>query len=233
MEPGGGGLSAAERANTSVLLPYVPRLTTDWAATCAGDLWQPITGTMVFVDLSGFTAMSERLSRLGRIGAEEVTDAIGACFTELLAIAYDAGGGLLKFGGDALLLAFRGDDHALRAVWAAAAMRERLREAGKLKTSAGNVTLRMSVGVHSGTFDCFLVGSPSRELLIAGRATSEVVAMEHCASAGQIVVSASTAAALPERCVGNPLEAGFVLRRAPEWPARSGTELAEFSSDVP
>jgi len=28
--------------------------------------------------------MSERLSRLGRVGAEEVTDAIGTCFTELL-----------------------------------------------------------------------------------------------------------------------------------------------------
>ncbi|MDQ1508765.1 MAG: hypothetical protein QOG50_609, partial [Actinomycetota bacterium] len=215
-----------------MLLPYVPRLTTDWAATCADDLWRPITGTMVFADLSGFTAMSERLSRHGRVGAEEVTDAIGACFTELLAVAYDAGGGLLKFGGDALLLAFRGDDHARRAVWAAAAMRERLREAGKLKTSAGNVTLRMSVGVHSGTFDCFLIGSPSRELLVTGTAASEVVAMEHCASAGQIVVSASTAATLPERCVGNPLEAGFVLRRAPERPPHSGNELADDPADL-
>src|SRR5437899_1078976 len=135
------GIGAVARMNASLLSPYIPRLVTDWASTHPDDLWRPVTGTMVFADLSGFTAMSERLSRLGRVGAEEVTDAIGACFTELLAVGYDAGGGLLKFGGDALLLAFLGDDHARRAVWAAAAMRERLREAGKLKTSAGSVTL--------------------------------------------------------------------------------------------
>jgi class 3 adenylate cyclase/tetratricopeptide (TPR) repeat protein len=215
-----------------VLPPYVPRLVTDWAATPTNDLWRPIAGTMVFADLSGFTAMSERLSRHGRVGAEEVTDAIGACFTELLAVAYDAGGGLLKFGGDALLLAFRGDHHAHRAVWAAAAMRERLREAGKLKTSAGNVTLRMSVGVHSGTFDCFLVGSPSRELLVIGPAASEVIAMEHGASAGQIVVSSATAAALPEGCVGDRLEGGFLLRRAPERPPAAAHQLPEVAPDI-
>src|SRR5438046_8556005 len=129
METGGVGAASTPRDVASVLLPYVPRLVADWAQVAPNERWRPVRGTMVFADLSGFTAMSERLSRLGRFGAEEVTDAIGACFTELLAIAYDAGGGLLKFGGDALLLAFLGDDHALRAVWAAAAMRERLREA--------------------------------------------------------------------------------------------------------
>jgi len=175
---------------------------------------------MVFADLSGFTAMSERLSRLGRVGAEEVTDAIGTCFTELLAVAYDAGGSLLKFGGDALLPRVSRRGPCAPAVWAAAAMRERLREAGRLKTSAATSHCRMSVGVHSATFDCFLVGSPSRELLVTGAAASEVVAMEHCANAGQIVISASTAAALPDRCVGNPLEGGFLLRRAPDSAAR-------------
>src|SRR4051794_14547350 len=232
MERCRGGSVVVDGPTAPVLLPYVPRLVTEWATARLQDRWQPVPGTMVFADLSGFTAMSERLSRLGRVGAEEVTDSIGACFTELLGVAYDAGGGLLKFGGDALLLAFRGEHHAHRAVWAGAAMRERLRQAGKLKTSAGNVTLRMSVGVHSGTFDCFLVGRPSRELLVTGPATSAVVAMEHCASAGQIVVSASTAAALPERCVGEPLEDGFLLRRPPERPPASATELVAPKHDI-
>ncbi|MDQ1455462.1 MAG: hypothetical protein QOH28_1082, partial [Actinomycetota bacterium] len=227
-----GGVRVAELTNASVLPPYVPRLVTDWATTQTTELWRPITGTMVFADLSGFTAMSERLSRHGRVGAEEVTDAIGACFTELLAIAYDAGGGLLKFGGDALLLVFRRDHHAHRAVWAAAAMRERLRVAGKLKTSAGNVSLRMSVGVHSGTFDCFLVGSPSRELLVIGPAASEVVAMEHGASAGQIVMSPATAATLPDACVGDPLEGGYLLRRAPNRPPAAAHQLPDVAPDI-
>ena len=33
-----------------------------------------LEGTFVFVDISGFTKMSERLARQGKVGAEEVTD---------------------------------------------------------------------------------------------------------------------------------------------------------------
>ncbi len=218
METGGARAGSVARGQAEVLLPYVPRLVADWAATRNAEEWRPIEATMVFADLSGFTAMSERLSRLGRMGAEEVTEAIGTCFKELLGVAYGAGGGLLKFGGDALLLAFTGEEHAARAVWSAAAMREELRHAGRLKTSAGNVILRMSVGVHTDTFDFFLVGAPSRELLVTGHAASEVVAMEHDASVGQIVISKSTAACLPERSVGAPLGPGHLLRRSPERP---------------
>ena len=39
---------------------------------------------------------------------EQVTDAIEGCFSALLSVAYASGGGLLKFGGDALLLLFDG-----------------------------------------------------------------------------------------------------------------------------
>ena len=175
---------------------------------------------MVFADLSGFTAMSERLSRLGRIGAEEITDAISACFTSLLSVAYGMGGTLLKFGGDAMLLCFDGDGHAARAVWAAAAMRERLRDVGQRRTSAGNVTLRMSVGIHSGTFDCFVVGAPNRELIIVGSAASRVIEMEQSARAGQIVLSPTAAAALPARCARPDAEDRFLLRCAPPEPRR-------------
>src|ERR1700690_1775652 len=95
----------------SALVPYVPRLTLEWARADeqvdgAAAASQVVDGTMVFADISGFTKMSERLARHGKVGAEEVTDAINTCFEQLLAIAYSAGGSLLKFGGDALLLLF-------------------------------------------------------------------------------------------------------------------------------
>jgi class 3 adenylate cyclase/tetratricopeptide (TPR) repeat protein len=228
MESGSGDAGAQRAAaSTDQLLPYVPRLVADWAVSRPEERWTPFRGTMVFADLSGFTAMSERLARLGRVGAEEVTDAIGTCFEELLRVAYDVGGGLLKFGGDALLLAFSGHDHRRRAVWSAAAMRERLRTVGKLKTAAGNVTLRMSVGVHSGTYDCFLVGEPTRELLVTGDAMSQLIAMEHDASAGQIVLSPATATGLPPEWIGEPVGPGFLLRRAPNRPDVRATDFPD------
>src|SRR4051794_15528377 len=84
--------------------PYVPRLIIEWDRDGAGDSYRQVDGTLVFVDISGFTAMSERLARLGHVGAEEVTDIVSGTFTRMLAWAYEQGGSLLKFGGDALLL---------------------------------------------------------------------------------------------------------------------------------
>ena len=95
-------------SEVAMLAPYLPRLVIDWRGRR-----RPRTrrsrDPCTFVDISGFTKMSERLARHGKVGAEEVTDAIGTCFEALLAVAYAAGGGLLKFGGDALLLLFTGD----------------------------------------------------------------------------------------------------------------------------
>jgi class 3 adenylate cyclase len=94
------------------LVSFVPRLTLEWLRDHPESLWREVEGTLAFVDISGFTAMSERLSSLGRAGAEEVTEVMNATFAALLAVAYAQGGGLLKFGGDALLLLYEGDDHA-------------------------------------------------------------------------------------------------------------------------
>ena len=78
----------------------------------ARGIWREVEGTVAFIDISGFTAMSEQLSSLGRAGAEEVTEVMNATFAALLAVAYAQGGGLLKFGGDALLLLYEGEQHA-------------------------------------------------------------------------------------------------------------------------
>ena len=116
-------LSASERFDA--LSPYLPRLVHEWLAVESGRLWREVDATVVFVDVSGFTRLSERLARLGRIGAEQLTEVIGSCFAHLLEVAYAEGGGLLKFGGDALLILFTGSEHAERACRAAVGMRSR------------------------------------------------------------------------------------------------------------
>src|SRR5919204_5786842 len=98
-----------------VVTPYLPRLLVEWPPLPAPPTFREIEGTLAFVDISGFTRMSERLARKGKVGAEEVAEVIGSCFTALLAVAYGEGGGLIKFGGDALLLFFHGEDHVSRA----------------------------------------------------------------------------------------------------------------------
>ncbi|HJR18270.1 MAG TPA: adenylate/guanylate cyclase domain-containing protein, partial [Actinomycetota bacterium] len=200
----------------AILRPYLPRLAIEWLAEHGDAPYREIDGTLAFVDISGFTKLSERLSRRGKVGAEELTDTIGACFTELLAVAYERGGSLIKFGGDALLILFRGDDHAVRACGAALGMRAALRRIGDVVTPGGRVRLRMSVGVHTGTFHFFLVGHDHRELIVTGPAATQTTLMEQTADAGQIVISPETAAALPARSLGAKKGAGVLLRNAPE-----------------
>ena len=157
---------------------------------------------MVFVDISGFTKLSEGLAKHGKVGAEELTATIGTCFVALLDLAVAYGGRLLKFGGDALLLYFAGDAHEARGCRAAVEMRRALRTVGRLTVLGQKVSLRMSVGVHSGEFHFFLVGGSHRELIVTGPAASTVVTMEGTADAGQIVVSPATAAALRPGVLG-------------------------------
>jgi class 3 adenylate cyclase/tetratricopeptide (TPR) repeat protein len=202
-------------ADLSLSRSYLPRLTLEWIARHPSRRHVDVDASMVFVDVSGFTKLSERLAQKGRVGAEELTDLIGSCFTRLLAGAYAEGGSLVKFGGDALLLLFRDDNHPQRAVRAAAAMRRTLAEIGGIDTASGRVRLRMSVGVHTGTFSFFLVGGSHRELIVTGPAATQVVAMESTASAGEIVLSPATAAHLPPGCVGAAAADGFLLRRTP------------------
>ena len=227
-------MSQTLRDSSELLKPYVPRLMIRWLAEQAHLPFRTIEGSMVFVDISGFTKMSERLARHGKVGAEEVTDVLGAVFAKLLAVAYGEDGSLLKFGGDALLLWFSGSGHAVRAASAAHGMRATLRSVGQLDTTAGKVVLRMSVGVNSGSFHFFLVGDSHRELVVTGPAASQTVTMESTATAGEILVSRETAAALPAETLGQPKGDGVLLKRGPSTLAfdRDEVEIPITSIDV-
>ena len=197
------------------LRPYVPRVVLRHLAVDGRAPVRTVTGTVVFVDVSGFTKLSERLARSGREGAEHLADAIGTSFSSLLGVAYANGGSLLKFGGDALLLLFEGDAHVERACRSAIGMRRALRFAGRIDAGGARVNLRMSVGVHTDDFHLFLLGGSHRELIVTGPAATEVVRMEGAAEAGEIVVSPAVAERVAPSCTGDAKGPGRLLVRAP------------------
>ena len=191
---------------------HVPPIALAWDDETPGELWRVVDGTLVFADVSGFTALTEKLSRRGRIGAEEIVETLNRVFGPMLRIAGTRGGELLKFGGDALLFLFTGPDHTEQACDAAVEMRTALRQAAAVPTSVGRLSLKMSVGLHSGDIHLFLVGSPTRELLILGPGATSTALAEKAAEAGEIVVSAATAARLAPDAV-RPREDGELLLR--------------------
>ena len=96
-----------------------------------------VEGSLLFADISGFTAMSEHLSRIGREGAEEITGIVNRYFGARLRLLREYDGYLLKFGGDALLGLFLEPHDAQRAVQSAVRMQEAMREFAELRTTQG------------------------------------------------------------------------------------------------
>ena len=216
------------------LQAYVPRLLTEWLSKHPDRQHLTIEGSMALADISGFTALTERLSRKGRVGAEEMSDILNGTFAALFDAARPDGADLVKWGGDAILLLFRGPQHAAYAARAAHRMRTVLRSVGRTRSSAGRVTLRMSVGIHSGQFDFLLVGDPTihRELIVSGPGASITAEMESIATAGEIVFSDATAALLLPASIGVPVRGGRMLRSAPALPDLVVPDGADQAVDV-
>jgi class 3 adenylate cyclase len=199
----------------TILRPYVPALASRWLGESPDEQVQIRSGTLAYIDISGFTRLTELLAARGKAGAEEMTGYLDAIFGELIGTAYAHQGELIKWGGDAIFVWYSDADHAGRAVNAAWRMQKSMARIGRLQTSAGRSTLRMSVGIHSGDFHFFSVGKSHRELLVAGPAATVTAHLEAVAEAGEIVVSASTARQLPSRVLGAAKADGILLTADP------------------
>ncbi len=109
--------------------------------------------TVLFADLVGFTAMSERLD------PEDVRDITNAYFRRWSILIEQFGGVVEKFIGDAVMavfgLAAAGEHDPENAIAAALAMRDGLKAlndelATSAETSTGSIQLRMRIGIHTG-----------------------------------------------------------------------------------
>ncbi len=195
----------------SALRPFVPRLTATWQRGVGDQLGRVLDASLLGLDISGFTALSERLAARGRLGAEELITLISRCYSGLIDIGGRYGGDVLKFRGDALLLLFDGEGHEERGAHAALAMQAFVAEAGSAESSVGPVRLGMAGGLVSGPCHFFLLGRHHRELIVCGPSASATLELEDAAESGEILVSARTAEALVGM-VGEARADAFVLR---------------------
>lgn len=113
--------------------------------------------TVLFADLRDFTAMCERMA------PEHVVLFLNHYFDAMVdaLVAQDAV--VDKFIGDAIVAVFgvpvARDDHALCAVKAAVGMTERLEALNAERTAAGQDTLELGIGIHSGEVVAGNIGS--------------------------------------------------------------------------
>ncbi|MEW6686200.1 MAG: adenylate/guanylate cyclase domain-containing protein [Candidatus Edwardsbacteria bacterium] len=91
--------------NFTEITPFIPKR----IKALIENKLEKVAGSLLLSDISGFTKMSEALATIGKAGTEELTMILNNYFGVMLGIIKQHKGEVLKFGGDALLVAFYGE----------------------------------------------------------------------------------------------------------------------------
>jgi CheY-like chemotaxis protein len=155
-------------------------------------------GAALFVDVSGFTALTAALARdLGlRRGAEELIRHLNRVFDGLIASLHRYGGSAIGFAGDAMTCWF-GDDDGRRALASAFAMLESMESRCSVAIPSGPpIMLKVKVAVVRGRTRRFLVGNPEVQVfdVLAGDVLDDLARAERLARDGEVLVDERTAA---------------------------------------
>ncbi|MBN2378702.1 tetratricopeptide repeat protein [candidate division WOR-3 bacterium] len=133
--------------------------------------------TLLLVDITGFSELSERLTRQGIAGSEELTSILNTSFERMLAAIHAYGGLVIFFSGDALFSIFPGiqAETRLRALTCADKIRSAIRKLSPVKSSIGNTELRVSIAVNAGEVNDFRIGNEERILRVLTGDTANIL----------------------------------------------------------
>lgn len=164
-------------------------------APVRGPLALPLEGTVMFADIDGFTPLSERFAEAAsEQGADELTGLVNRFLEILITTTHAYGGDIQKFGGDAGMLLFTGEQHAHRACAAALEVQTAMAQhMGEVHTSLGNFPLRIAIGLGAGRMVGMGLGNrDGREWLITGAPLEAMGRAQSAAPAGSVVIDATT-----------------------------------------
>lgn len=215
---------------------YLPRrlLQRQLAGTSAQPWLEWVEGTLLFADVSGSTALAERLSALGREGTEIVTDTLNSYFGTMIEIIQRAGGDLITFGGDALLVLFEGQDHTHVATATALDLLRELSDFQRHVPGVGTFPLSMHIGVERGRVALVSAGQPQALRYSAmGQTVNGVAQAEGYGGRGELVLGPHAWAVVAREALGEEVAAGFVRVRdlrfvAPAAPPSADEPLTNF-----
>ena len=148
-----------------------------------------VEGTVMFVDVCGFTAITEQ------VPANTVVKLLNGLFDTIVKEIIAQGGHVDKFMGDAVMAVFRGEYHLDRAIDAALAAREQIKNAEALQVGDSTYKPEISVGINSGEMVSGNIGSVSLKRLdytVIGDAVNLSQRLQSTAKAGQIIVTEDT-----------------------------------------
>jgi class 3 adenylate cyclase len=194
---------------------------------------------ILFIDISGFTSLNERLAQLGAQGPEQVSRHVNRYFGQLIKAVNRHGGDVLKFAGDALICQF-GDERSeralrqlvLRALQCGLEIQTDLAE----YDSGEGFHLTLHVGVGAGTVNALHVGGEQGrwEHLVVGDPLIQLKTAVDLSGPGEVVVSPECWALVCQQCRGRARQTDYlveeVLRPLPVQPLEEVTPVPRMEN---
>ena len=152
------------------------------------------TITVLFADIRGFTALSEREN------PEKIVGLLNRYFSAMSEIIFEHGGTLDKYIGDGLMAIFGAPtatpQDADNALWTAIEMQRRVQSLNQELRAEGYSPFEIGIGLHTGVATVGYIGSDRRsEFTAIGDTVNLASRLESNAESGQILISEATAKA--------------------------------------
>ncbi len=154
------------------------------------------TITVLFADIRGFTALSERENK----NPEKVVGILNRYFTAMSDVIFKHGGTLDKYIGDGIMAIFgaptASPQDADNALQTAIEMQNSVEALNKEFKSEGISPIEVGIGLHTGVATVGYIGSEQRsEYTAIGDTVNIAARLESNAKSGQILISEATAKA--------------------------------------
>ncbi len=145
----------------------------------------------MFIDLSGFTALSSTLMKRGTEGAEILSIILNSVFEPLVSVVYDRGGFIPYFAGDAFTAIFQTKNNSISAeelLATAVLIQDLFKIDGSKNTPFGDFQIDAKVGLSYGRVKWGIVGEVVQSFYFRGAAIDNCAASEHHAEKQEIVL---------------------------------------------
>ncbi len=160
-------------------------------------------GVLLFTDVSGFTALTERFAAGNAMaGAEQLTDLLNQYFDPLIRTIHAYGGDIIKFAGDAMLILWVDEDglslkrYAEGAIACAHELQALMQDCAQRRGESLSMKAAVSVGDIRQVCLGGVLGR--RDMLLTGAALSELGRANDHAKPGDVIVCASAVKAIGE-----------------------------------
>lgn len=150
-----------------------------------------LVATVMFIDIRGFTAMSENTS------SDAVLQMLNEYFEVIVEVVFRHEGTVDKFIGDEMMVIWGApvshDDDPVRAVRSALEIHAELAEFNKERLAAGKQEINIGIGINTGSLVAGYIGSTrTMSYSVIGDTVNTASRLCSAAKAGQIVISENT-----------------------------------------